>query len=586
MATKLPTLDELHAEIAQLRRRHGLPSDDQTFVFWYCSVALTGSEERAKAAIVGGTGDVNADALYVDDDSQTVFLVQAKYRTSDTAAEGRNDLIALQALGKLLVGRDREQRQELVRMLSNADALVARRLMEARDRIRKRGYYLSLRFVSTGRVASGLFEEFGRTGEELELIIQDGLRVRRLFRDYLDGAAPPVAAVNLALDLKDTVKRYDKKNGIDSWVVTVSGAEIARVYRRTGPRIFARNIRGFLGSSEINKGMRYTLKNEAEKFWYYNNGITIVCDKAKNIREGGEDKLTIENPQIINGQQTTRVLAEYPSSHASVLVRVTAFPRDTPEGEQVFGELIESVVAATNRQNPIVASDLRANDGEQVRLERELMKRGYLYVRKRQAKREARAHAPQKTWWTIRKDQMAQAVGACFLDPYEVRAGKENLFETDNYPRVFSGRPISTYLACFWLRTAVRRQSKGRPQRAYAAWLVLHQLWADISARFPGGKQHEDLVYFIQQEPWDGAGMRALARAVDCLFKEALRFFKKYRGKGEGAADISTFFKVRGLSTKLGRFWDRPSNPSRSAYRRNLDRFVASVHKALEEQAS
>jgi len=37
-------------------------------------------------------------------------------------------------------------------------------------------------------------------------------------------------------------------------------------------------------------------------------------------------------------------------------------------------------------------------------------------------------------------------VGAC-LDPYEVRAGKENLFETDNYPRVLGGRPIATYLA-------------------------------------------------------------------------------------------------------------------------------------------
>ena len=79
--------------------------------------------------------------------------------------------------------------------------------------------------------------------DETEFIIQDGLRMHRLFRDYLDRAAPPVAAVSLALDLKDTVQRYDQRNGTDSRVVTVSGAEIARLYRRTGPRIFARNIR-------------------------------------------------------------------------------------------------------------------------------------------------------------------------------------------------------------------------------------------------------------------------------------------------------------------------------------------------------
>jgi hypothetical protein len=203
------------------------------------------------------------------------------------------------------------------------DALVARRLLDARERLRRRGYYLSLRFISTGRVSAGLFQEFEKTEDDLEFLIQDGLRIRRLYREYLDGAAPPVAAISLALDLKDTVHRYDKRNGIESWVVTVGAPEIARVYRRTGARIFARNIRGFLGSSEINKGMRHTLASDPERFWYYNNDITIVCDKATLIREGGEDKLKIENPQIINGQQTTRVLAENRSAHASVLVRVT-----------------------------------------------------------------------------------------------------------------------------------------------------------------------------------------------------------------------------------------------------------------------
>lgn len=120
--------------------------------------------------------------------------------------------------------------------------------------------------------------------------------------------------------------------------------------------MFARNIRGFLGSTEINKGMRHTLKREPDKFWYYNNGITIVCDGAERIQEPGKALLRIVNPQIINGQQTTRVLAETPSSSATVLVRVTAFPRETSEGEMVFGQMVESVVAATNRQNPISAA--------------------------------------------------------------------------------------------------------------------------------------------------------------------------------------------------------------------------------------
>ena len=40
------------------------------------------------------------------------------------------------------------------------------------------------------------------------------------------------------------------------------------------------NVRGFLGSTEINRGMEATLTREPEYFWYYNNGVTIVCDDA------------------------------------------------------------------------------------------------------------------------------------------------------------------------------------------------------------------------------------------------------------------------------------------------------------------
>jgi hypothetical protein len=120
--------------------------------------------------------------------------------------------------------------------------------------VRRRGYFSLPTFVSTGRVAKGLVDEFERADEGLEFIIMDGLRVRRLFRNYLDGAAPPVPFIDVGLDMRDSVRRYDRANEIESWVVTVAGAEVAKFYRKTGTRIFARNIRGFLGNTEINKG--------------------------------------------------------------------------------------------------------------------------------------------------------------------------------------------------------------------------------------------------------------------------------------------------------------------------------------------
>jgi hypothetical protein len=111
---KLPTLEELHVEIAHLRKHHALPADDQAFVLWYSTVALTGSEAGARNTLVGGPGDVNVDASYIDDANQTVFLVQAKYRTSGTAAENRTDILAFRSVGHTLLGDEPNAKAQFV----------------------------------------------------------------------------------------------------------------------------------------------------------------------------------------------------------------------------------------------------------------------------------------------------------------------------------------------------------------------------------------------------------------------------------------------------------------------------------------
>jgi hypothetical protein len=87
----------------------------------------------------------------------------------------------------------------------------------------------------------------------------------------------------------------------------------------------------------------------------------------------------VANAQIINGQQTTRTLACDTDSSATILVKAIVVPC-----------LIGEIVSATNWQNAISQSDLKSNDPEQVRLERDFHKLGYPYMRKRMTKSEAR----------------------------------------------------------------------------------------------------------------------------------------------------------------------------------------------------
>lgn len=68
--------------------------------------------------------------------------------------------------------------------------------------------------------------------------------------------------------------------------------------------LYEKNVRKFLGRKrKVNKGIEETLELFPERFGLYNNGITIV---AEGFSSGTPGELTLTNPFIVNGCQTTR----------------------------------------------------------------------------------------------------------------------------------------------------------------------------------------------------------------------------------------------------------------------------------------
>ena len=232
-----------------------------------------------------------------------------------------------------------------------------------------------------GKCSEGLVDEAKRMVRRADfptsIQVINGRQTLLLFSDYLDGVAPPVPSLDLEIEsgqgvqVSGVLQRYDTKTGIESWIFSITDQTVAEMYQRARERLFARNVRGFLGSTDINKGMETTLAREPEFFWYYNNGITIVCDNAERVSRSGCDVLRLMNPQIINGQQTTRTLARQVGKkpRASVLVRVISVPRSANGTSNHFETLVSRIVSATNWQNAIRPSDLMSNDRRQIEIE-------------------------------------------------------------------------------------------------------------------------------------------------------------------------------------------------------------------------
>lgn len=571
------SIREIKDEINQIRRAYPNLKDDSAFVLWFMRAYLADSEEVARKALTGGTGDKGIDAILIDERAKQVNIIQGKFHFSlGEFSEKRNDILSFVDLCTL----PWEKRDALKSFYSQLDPLVRQKFEESVHHVRRNNYEMRLYYVTTGRCSNTICqeaEERGRYAEgPVEIFIFEHNQVVTIFKDYLEGVAPAVPTLLLkiaseaSIQTEGVIHRFDPLKQIESWVFSMSAKDVGEMYKKTGIRLFARNVRGYLGeNNDINKAMAQTIKNEPQNFWYYNNGVTIVCDEAKREIQGGQDFLRAERPQVINGQQTTRTLNDVSSNRGSVLVRVIKIPRISGDDDE-YDDLVSEIVRATNWQNAIKPSDLISNDHIQVFLERELRKRGYQYLRKRQTKSEARLMFGSQGFYQIKKDELAQAIAACEFDPSLVRKGKEGLFDERYYRSIFGSRSISNYLSRYWLMRQVQSTAYGYPERAYAKWLVLNFAWKKLSQDIGYGHAEQRFRYACE---YYHDALTPLKQTLEGMFRGALTFYRLRRGKGEEARDVSTFFQLTKLDRGFEKFWNSSKNPYHKKVENKMRKF-------------
>ena len=544
-------------EVIEILDRHPTLTPDNAFVVWFLRAFIVENEDIAVKSLKGGSRDKGVDALFIDHESRAVFILQGKYHQhSKVPSAKRSDVIALADLGRSLMVDSSEPFKAL---LEKADETVKLGLGEARSVIRRRGYRLSLQFVTTGKVslthqaeAESRIEDWQTAGYEA-FSRSDLLK---LMQDYIEGAAPPTPTILLPIQGQEAFKRYDDSTGMTSWIFTMAASAIAKIFTDVGVRLFARNIRGFLGNTDINRGMQVTLKSEPEYFWYFNNGVTIVCDEARQISKRGNNHLRIANAQIINGQQTTRSLTLQKSKDAEVLVKLIEIPRDSSDGHSKYSHVVSEIVSATNWQNAISQSDLKSNDSEQVRMEREFRKLDYQYLRKRMTKSEAHRASGGRYGWIIKKEDIARSVGACVLDPYEVRLGKDRLFEDDVYTKIFDGRSASEYLTFYWLNRLVAYWGRSDSRRGYARWVVLNFVWSRLGQSLRRPEMRERFRRAAERSAAYDWELQPLYQIADSTFSTALAFYRTNKRRDGKLQDESTFFKHGKLHREFEAFWN------------------------------
>ena len=99
-------------------------------------------------------------------------------------------------------------------------------------------------------------------------------------------------------------------NGAVTYMGIMPASVLYDVYGEFGQRLLESNVRTFLNfTAGPNKAMRRGLVLEPEKFFSYNNGLTITASSANIVNTDGRLVIhSLENMQIVNGGQTTATI--------------------------------------------------------------------------------------------------------------------------------------------------------------------------------------------------------------------------------------------------------------------------------------
>ena len=168
----------------------------------------------------------------------------------------------------------------------------------------------------------------------------------------------------------------------------IAAEEIAELFNQYGDMLLQRNVRRYLGlrNNQVNQAMAKTLSSDkSDRFYFYNNGITAICDKMDYNAFQKEDlKLHVKNFQIINGGQTCKTIQETLSGQlpgtvgnfSYVLLRLYQLSEESKS-------FVQDITFATNNQNPVDLLDLHSNDEIQYELAAGFEALGYYYKRQR-----------------------------------------------------------------------------------------------------------------------------------------------------------------------------------------------------------
>lgn len=351
--------DQIKTEIKQPYYSQNFSNNGQRFVAWYLRNIHQCSMDETKYNITDGANDKQIDAIFIDEDNSSVYIIQGKFiGASLVDAEPLREVLSSWA-----------QFKNLIRLQENCNGKLQQKLSEVSVALED-DYEIIFELITTAQLTPAAQQDLASFQEtiakpddltcSLNMIDEEELKRRydlALEKDnpslrhniqleqgkYIQMEIAGTEAILAAIQLKDCITFPGIKDGT----------------------LFRKNVRQSLGlNNPVNKAIRSTIYSDKYRdFYFFHNGITAICN---HLHLSADGVLQLNGLSIVNGCQSLNTILSCSERvkqipEAYIMFRFYEIPQI---------ERADRISISTNSQSVVKPRDLRSNDKRVLNIKR------------------------------------------------------------------------------------------------------------------------------------------------------------------------------------------------------------------------
>lgn len=443
-------LDKIKEEIKQDYYVHNFPNDGQRFVAWYLRNIHLRDMNEAKADVTDGADDKQIDAIFVDDNNSTVFIIQGKFVGTDTVdAEPLREVLSSWI-----------QLKDIVRLQETANNRLKQRLAEVSLAL-DNDYDVAFELITTGTLTSAANDDLATFQAQLAKSDDFPASIHVVDEDELK------RRYELALDRENPLLTHTIQLQAGRFLsVELGGTRVALVALplkdclnfpgiKDGT-LFQKNVRQSLGlNNAVNKGIKHTIYNMSRDFFFSHNGITAICNQME-LSDAG--LLRVKGLSVVNGCQSLNTILSCSEKvktldNAFVMFRFYEIPQR---------DRADRISISTNSQSPVKPRDLRSNDKRVLALKKlydQKYPQGYLIT-----KRGETAPADKDKTLVVDLADLGKHLISWHSQRPNIAYSETRLFDK-YFEQLFKRdyKPENVHALSFWMREVSKRWTKDNP---------------------------------------------------------------------------------------------------------------------------